>query len=60
VFDRSQEIEEQEWKELWRIFEGQDSNEYKEFLKQHSPEEQGKRDLWNDWFDGSGMKGWWD
>jgi hypothetical protein len=60
VFDRSQEIEEQEWKELWRIFEGQDSNEYKEFLKQHSPEKQGKRDLWNDWFDGSGMKGWWD
>ena len=60
VFDRSQEIEEQEWKELWRIFEGQDSNEYKEFLKQHSPEEQGKRDLWNDWFDGTGMRGWWD
>lgn len=60
VYSRASEIEEQEWKELWRIFEGQDPNEYKEFLKQHSPEEQGKRDSWNDWFDGTGMRGWWD
>lgn len=60
VFDRATELEEQEWKELWEIFEGQDNNQFKKFLKQHTPEEQKKTDLWNEWFDGSGMRGWWD
>lgn len=49
VYDRAQEIEEEEWKELWRIFEGQDTSKY-------NP----KKQDWDDWFDGTGMRGWWD
>jgi len=50
VFNRASEIEESEWKELWEIFKGQDCKSCK----------LGKKKSWNDWFDGSGMRGWWD
>jgi hypothetical protein len=48
VFDRAGEIEEQEWVELWETLKGQN---YKNFDKDKS---------WNEQFDGSGLKGWWD
>lgn len=60
VYDRAQEIEDQEWKEIWKILEGQDHNEYKTLYDQQTEEEKHERDLWYDWFDGSGMKHWWD
>ena len=49
VYARANEIEEQEWNELWNIFKGQDNTKY-------SPYNQD----WDDWFDGSNMKTWWD
>jgi len=49
IFDRAREIEEQEWNELWDIFKGQDIKKYKP-----------KKQDWDDWFDGTGMRGWWD
>jgi hypothetical protein len=49
VYDRAREIEDEEWKELWKIFEGQDTTKYKP-----------KKQNWDDWFDGTGMRGWWD
>jgi hypothetical protein len=42
------EIEEEEWIELWDIMKGQDSSVYF------------KGGKWDDIFDGSGMRGWWD
>jgi hypothetical protein len=49
VYKKSQQIEDSEWKELWKIFKGQDLSKFK------------KSQLdWNDWFDGSDMRGWWD
>jgi len=48
VFARAREIEEAEWKELWIIFQGQD---YDKFNKDQE---------WNDQFDGTGLRGWWD
>lgn len=48
VYDRAQEIEDQEWVELWETLKGQD---YKNFTKDKTFDEQ---------FDGSGLKGWWD
>ena len=48
IFARAQEIQEQEWKELWSIFQGQD---YSTFDKTKD---------WNDFFDGSGFRNWWD
>ena len=48
VFSRAREIEKQEWSELFVILKGQD---YTKFDKDID---------WNEQFDGSGLKGWWD
>ncbi len=47
-FERVTELENQQWDELWEILKGQD---YDKFDKQKD---------WDDQFDGSGMRGWWD
>jgi len=49
VYARANEIEEQEWAELWEIFKGQDNAKYSPFIGE-----------WDDWFDGTGMRSWWD
>lgn len=48
VFARAREIEESYWKELWIILEGQDYSKFTNKLN------------WEDQFDGSGLRGWWD
>ena len=60
VCEKARIIEEIEWKELWQIFEGQDNKEYSKLLKSKTKEEQKEKDIWNEWFDGSGMRSWWD
>lgn len=63
VVDLSHELANQDWKRLWRIFEGQNYNEYIMLLdrkKIHNQFEKGHDDVWGKWFDGTGMKGWWD
>ena len=60
IFDRAREIEEQEWDELFKILKGQNYKEYHELYDAQTEEEKIKRELWNEWFDGSGLKGWWD
>ena len=60
VFNRAREIEEQEWNELFKILKGQDHKEYRELYDAQTEEEKKERELWNEWFDGSGIKGWWD
>jgi hypothetical protein len=60
VFDRAHEIEEQEWDELFIILKGQDHKEYRKLYDEQTEEEKKERELWNEWFDGSGIKGWWD
>ena len=60
VFERAREIGEQEWKELWRILQGQDHREYKKISKNLTLEEHNKRDPYYEWFDGTDMRGWWD
>ena len=47
-FSRVTELEEQEWAELWEILKGQD---YTKFDKNKD---------WDDQFNGSGLRGWWD
>ena len=56
VFDRANEIEEKEWKELFEILKGQRHSEYLMFLDKSED----KGNAWDNWFDGSGLKGWWD
>jgi hypothetical protein len=60
VFNRARKLEAMEWKELWKIFEGQDIRGYKKLTKYKSAEEMISSDVWNEWFDGSDMRGWWD
>lgn len=60
VYAYADKLEEQEWKELWKIFEGQDIKEFSKLLKTKTKEEQRNNDIWNEWFDGSGMRSWWD
>lgn len=56
VFERAQEIEESEWNELFTILEGRPSPEFQMFLDKS----ENKESAWDNWFDGSGMRGWWD
>ena len=60
VFAYARKIEEAEWKELWQIFEGQDYKDYRKITKKLTPKEMQDMNVWNDWFDGSDMRGWWD
>jgi hypothetical protein len=60
VFNRARKLESMEWKELWKIFEGQDIRGYKKLTKYKSAEEMISSDVWNEWFDGTDMRGWWD
>jgi hypothetical protein len=60
VFERAREIEISEWKELWLIVHGQDLKEFRKIYDSKTDEEKKDENLWNDWFDGSGMKSWWD
>lgn len=60
VFDLSTKIEEDEWEELFNILKGQNHKEYIKLMETQSEEDKWKTDLWTKWFDGSGMKHWWD
>ena len=61
VFGRAREIEESEWKELWSIIQGQDIKEYSsKNQKIKDSEPQDDMHSYTDWFDGSGIRGWWD
>jgi hypothetical protein len=58
IFKLAATIDDREWRELWNIFKGQSILDYKKYLKTLSKEEQ--ETAWNDWFNGSDMRGWWD
>lgn len=59
VFARSNEIEEEEWNELFEILKGQDHEDYKKFANKAKVSGDG-HDTWSEWFDGSGIRNWWD
>lgn len=58
VFARSREIEETMWSELWEIFKGQDISKFKDAPDGMDHDESYKH--WDDQFDGSGCRSWWD
>jgi hypothetical protein len=57
VINLSQELSKRDWKRLWRIFEGQNHNEYIMLLDRKSDP---LEDVWAQWFDGTDIRGWWD
>jgi hypothetical protein len=56
VYERAHEIEENEWNELFTILKGRPSSEFQMFLDKS----ENKESAWDNWFDGSDMRGWWD
>lgn len=58
VFARAHEIQEQMWVELWAIIKGQDYSDFDKIKGNTKRKEQD--DLYNNWFDGSGLRSWWD
>lgn len=56
VFDRAREIEESMWAELWDILKGQNYAQFQMFYDKAKD----KETSWDRWFDGSGLRGWWD
>lgn len=56
VFKRAREIEETEWAELWVILQGQNVSHFTMFADKSAD----KDSAWDNWFDGSGLRGWWD
>lgn len=56
VYALARDIEESMWNELWAILKGQDIKSYIMFKdKSNHPET-----AWDNWFDGSDIRGWWD
>lgn len=60
VYARTRAIEEAEWKELWSIIKGQDHKQYSKLYKKLTDEEKNNQNHYYEWFDGSGLRGWWD
>ena len=62
VFDYARELEKKEWEELWEILKGKPVNEWKRISKKISLKEDNPNlnESYEDWFDGSDMRGWWD
>lgn len=62
IFDKSKEIEEREWNEIWEILKGQPISEYIDIVKEKKLNNtyNNQTDYYNDWFDGTGLRGWWD
>ena len=58
VFKLSSTIDDREWRELWNIFKGQSMLDFKKYMKTLPKEEQSN--AWDNWFNGSDMRGWWD
>lgn len=60
VFLLATKMAESEHNELWDILRGQNHQEYIDLMDSLSDEEKKNEDVWNEWFDGSGVKHWWD
>lgn len=56
VYNRSNELEEEYWDRMVKIIRGQKHSEFVMF----SDKSKDKQNAWNNWFDGTGMRGWWD
>jgi hypothetical protein len=60
ISHRSKEIEELQWKEIWRILEGQDIGDYTNQISDVMQVKETENSKEKDWFDGTGLRGWWD
>ena len=57
IMDLSEKMADDDWSELWQTLQGQ---RFTEFLMMHEKLKLTNYDAYETWFDGSGMKTWWD
>ena len=57
VFDKERELEQKDWKKLMKIIDGQDFKEFERKAKRYPDVDREK--MYDEWFDGSGLKSWW-
>lgn len=62
IIDRSREIEQAEWEELWDTLKGQDPSEWINLSHQITIKDNTSEydEAYYKWYDGSDMRGWWD
>lgn len=58
VFKLARTIEDREWRELWNIFKGQSHLDWNKTKKTLKPND--IQSAYEQWFNGSDMRGWWD
>jgi hypothetical protein len=57
VYVLSDQLEQDEWNELWTILRGQNIQEYKDLMDKKEVKDGSE---WDKWHDGSNMRQWWD
>ena len=60
IYDLSHELEEEDWENFYRILKGQDNKEYRKIYNGLSEEEKRDPNHYHNWFDGTGIRGWWE
>jgi len=60
IYSLSNELEEQEFEELFRILQGQKYSQFIMLYDRAKENGSSESELWDKWFDGTGIKGWWD
>jgi hypothetical protein len=58
VFKLASTIDDREWRELWNIFKGQSFLDFKKYTKTLPNDK--IESAWDNWYNGSDMRGWWD
>lgn len=56
IMELSSKIEKETWDELWNIIKGQDYDVWNYQMK----DSEKSNEKFDEWFDGTGIKGWWD
>lgn len=60
IYNRANDIAKDTWMELFEILRGQDIRIYQILMELENGDRSKQSDVWNAWFDGSGLKHWWD
>jgi hypothetical protein len=64
IYKKSREIEESQWSEIWDILKGQSSEELSgqplDLVQEKNTKSDNSKKDWNDIFNGTGLRGWWD
>jgi hypothetical protein len=60
IYERANEIAKETWQELFEILRGQDTRIYSILRELEDGDHRKQSEIWEAWFDGSGLKHWWD